>query len=280
MNILIKQVYFESLRDKYHRGTKKTKSCLMGNHYHLLARFPKGNRALFERDFNSIISRALPRLVKGFPGGKLWARPYRFQIVPESDDIVDRFLYTVLNPVCSGITSNPTALNRPNALNIIKEGGERSCRWFNRTAYENAKRRNPKVDKERYYTIHTLKISRLPSLEDLTNGQYLAKVEELVAERRNKILKDRRLKGLGFLGEKNLTAQRAGEKPRHTKTAKREAHNPLVLSLCQKARDRIITLYLDIADLYKVASYKYRNHVKGFEFPKNTYLPPCCSAPS
>jgi hypothetical protein len=39
--------------------------CLMGNHYHLLARFPKGNRVLFEGDFNSIISRALPRLVRG-----------------------------------------------------------------------------------------------------------------------------------------------------------------------------------------------------------------------
>jgi len=130
--------------------------CLMGNHYHLLARFPKVNHMLFVRDFNSIIARALPRLVKGFQGGKLWARPYKFQIVPLSEDIIHWFLYTVMNPVSSGITTNPTALGRPNALSIINEGGERICRWFNRTAYENAKRKNPNVNKQRYYTNHTL----------------------------------------------------------------------------------------------------------------------------
>jgi len=250
--------------------------CLMGNHYHLLARFPKGNRALFERDFNSIIARALPRLVKGFPGGKLWARPYKLQIVPDYPDIVDRFLYTVLNPVSSGITTNPTSLNRPNALSIIKEGGERICRWFNRTNYENAKRRNPNVDKERYYTNHTLRISRLPGMKTLPNSQYVAMIEELVAERRNNILKDRRSKGFGFLGEKILESQKAGVKPRHTKTSTRESQNPLVLSLCHKTRQRVLKLYLDIVERYKVASYKFRNRIEGFEFPTNTYMPPCC----
>ena len=40
--------------------------CLMGNHYHLLARFPKGNRAPFVRDFNSILARSLPHMLKEF----------------------------------------------------------------------------------------------------------------------------------------------------------------------------------------------------------------------
>jgi REP element-mobilizing transposase RayT len=252
--------------------------CLLGNHYHLLARFPKGNRALFERDFNSIIARALPRLVKSFLGGKLWARPYRFQIVPLHDDILNWFLYTVLNPVSSGITSNPTALGRPNALNIIKEGGERICKWFNRTKYENAKRKNPNVDKERYYTNHTLKITRLPGLQHLTHKQYIEKVETLVAQRKSEIITERRSKGLEFLGEKNLTSQKAGEKPRSTKNSTRESYNPLVLTSCNKTRNKIIKIYLDITELYKAASQKFKYRNKGFKFPVNTYLPPCCIA--
>ena len=32
---------------------------LMGNHYHLMASFPKMNRALFMRDFNSAVARAV-----------------------------------------------------------------------------------------------------------------------------------------------------------------------------------------------------------------------------
>jgi REP element-mobilizing transposase RayT len=250
--------------------------CLMGNHYHLLARFPKGNRARFQRDFNSIIARTLPRLVKGFGGAKLWARPYRFQIVPRSEDILNWFLYTTLNPVSSGITTEPTALGRPNALSIINEGGERICRWFNRTDYENAKRQNPKVNKERYYTNHTLRISRLPSLQNLTNVQYIARIKELVANRRSTILAERRAAGRGFLGEKNLQSQKAGVKPAYTKTSTRQSHNPLVLSLCHKTRKRVVKLYLDIANLYKVASHMFRNNIKGFIFPENTYLPPCC----
>ena len=252
--------------------------CLMGNHYHLLARFPKANRAAFERSFNSMLARAVPRFVKGFAGGKFWGRPYKFQIVPESEDIINWFLYTILNPVSSGITTNPTALGRPNALSVIREGSNRVCRWFNRTNYENAKRKNPNVDKQRYYTNHTLKVSRLPGLEDLTDSQYIARIEELVRERREKILAERRSKGLGYLGEKNLRLQKAGVKPRHTKTSTRESYNPLVLSLCQKARQRVLKVYLNIADCYKVASHKFRNRMKGYVFPQNTYLPPCCIA--
>jgi hypothetical protein len=112
-------------------------------------------------------------------------------------------------------------------------------------------------------------------LQDLTDREYIARVEQLVNEREDKILVERHAKGLGFLGEKNLRLQKAGVKPRHTKTSTRESYNPLVLSLCQKARQRILKVYLDIADCYKVASHKFRNRMKGYVFPQNTYLPPC-----
>jgi REP element-mobilizing transposase RayT len=272
--------FFEAALARYQEtyGVEIYAFCLMGNHYHLLARFPKGNRARFQRDLNSIIARALPRLVKGFAGAKLWARPYRFQIVPRSEDIQNWFLYTTLNPVSSGITTDPTALGRPNALSIINEGGERICRWFNRTDYENAKRRNPKVSKERYYTNHTLRITRLPGLRSLTNVEYIAKIKELVAERRSTILAERRAAGRGFLGDQNLKTQKAGVKPVSTKTSTRESHNPLVLSLCHKTRNKVVKLYLDVCDLYKAASHMFRNKIQGYTFPENTYLPPCCLA--
>jgi hypothetical protein len=63
----------------------------------LLARFPKGKRALFERDLSRIFARSLPHFVKDFSGGKLWARPYRIQVVADSKDVLNWFLYTFLN---------------------------------------------------------------------------------------------------------------------------------------------------------------------------------------
>ena len=64
---------------------------IMGNHYHLLARFPKGNKAAFFRDLNGMISRLTKVRVKSFEGGKLWARRVRCQVVPNSEDILERF---------------------------------------------------------------------------------------------------------------------------------------------------------------------------------------------
>jgi hypothetical protein len=183
-----------------------------------------------------------------------------------------------LNSVSSGITLNPTTLGRSNALNIIKEGGEGISKWFNRTKYENVKWKNPTVVKERYYTNHTLKITRLPGLQNLTHKQYIEKIETLVGQRKSEIITERRSKEIGFLGEKNLTSQKACEKPRSTKTSTRESYNPLVLTSCLKTRKKIIKIYLDITELYKVASNKFRNDNKGFNFPVNTYLPPCCIA--
>ena len=55
---------------------------LMGNHYHLLARFPKGNKAAFFRDLNGMISRLTKFRVKTYEGGRLWARRVRSQVVP------------------------------------------------------------------------------------------------------------------------------------------------------------------------------------------------------
>jgi len=115
-------------------------------------------------------------------------------------------------------------------------------------------------------------------MEDLTNAQYIARMQKLVKERQGNILADRQSKKLGFLGEKNLNSQKAGVKPIKTKTSTRESHNPLVLTLCHKTLQKVITLYLDIADLYKEASYKFRNRIKGYKFPVNTYMPPCCIA--
>src|SRR5262249_46352326 len=72
---------------------------LMGNHYHLLARFPKGNKAAFFRDFNSIIAKLTGTCAKNFEGGKLWGRRVRSQVVPNPTDIKERFFYAALNPV-------------------------------------------------------------------------------------------------------------------------------------------------------------------------------------
>jgi REP element-mobilizing transposase RayT len=245
---------------------------LQGNHFHLLARFPHCNRASFMRDFNSIMARSLPHLVPEFEGGKLWARSYRMQIVPTNKDIRHWFLYTVLNPVSSGITINPTALGRPNALSIIRDGGSLTCKWFNRSKYNNAVRKNPNVDKERYYSYHTLTISKIPGYKSLSWKHYICAVNRLAAKRTKEIVKERQEQKKGFLGEKRLQRQKAGEKPLFTKKSDRHDPFPLVLSLCSKTKQERTKSYRETCNHYRTASIAYREG-KPASFPPNTYLP-------
>jgi hypothetical protein len=216
----------------------------------------------------------LRHFVKEFEGGKLWARPYRFQILPKRADIVKYFLYTVLNPTSSGISKDPLAGGRPNALTVIRAGGKQRFRWFNRSAYENARRKSPKVSKERFYTYHTLEVSRLPGFKSKSDKSYLETIEALVERRRQEILEERRANKKGFLGKVKLLAQKAGVSPMNTKTSKRDSYNPIVLSGCARTRERRIGEYMALWNLFHEASERLRRGEIGVVFPKNCYRPP------
>lgn len=252
---------------------------LMENHWHGVARFPNNNRAAFMRDLNSMIARALPHFVKEFKGGKLWARPYRFQIIPRDVDVAEWFLYTVLNPVSSGVVENPTSLGRANALTVIREGESRVCPWFHRSKYNNAARKNPTTNPKKYYTYHTLKVSRLPGNESERFELYLNKIEELVRQRKQTLIKNRKDAKRGFLGERTLASRRPGRQPLFTKTSRRYSYNPLVLCGCSRTRKKYIDWYLDIYSVYKAASARFRAGEQEVSFPPCTYLPPRFCSP-
>ena len=74
-----------------------------GNHVQMCAKFPQGNRASFMRDFNSSVARAIARLTPEFTGGRPFGRRYSVEFVSGSEDIEDRFFYTVLQPVQDGL---------------------------------------------------------------------------------------------------------------------------------------------------------------------------------
>ena len=247
--------------------------CLMGNHYHLVAQFPEANRASFERDLNSIIALSLKNYVSEFSGGRLWEKPYKFQLLPNKEDVENWFLYTILNPVSSGVTDYPFSAGRANSWAIIEKGGAQEFEWLDRTRYENARRKNPNVNPRRYISTHTLKVSRLPGYEDLSLPDYIAKLSEKIRTRRENIINERKASGKGFLGERKLACQPLGSKPKKTKRSSRYSYNPLVLSLCWRTKRRFIKLYLQICRAYARASVRFRQGDTAAEFPHLTYKP-------
>jgi hypothetical protein len=69
-----------------------------GNHIQKAARYPKGNRASFMRNFNSSVAGAIPRYQPDYPGGRFWGRRYSAEYLPGPEVVEECFFYTVLEP--------------------------------------------------------------------------------------------------------------------------------------------------------------------------------------
>ena len=247
---------------------------LMGNHYHLVARFPRRNRAHFMRAFNSMVARLVGRLVNEHGRRAVWARRYAAQLLPRNRDIKNWFMYAATNPVSSGLVSSVEQYDSYNSFNDATLGIERTYVWIDWSKYLLKKRYNDEVRPEDFSKEHVLKYSRLPGYEDYTPQEYRETLLRILRERERDLVHERKAKGHGFMGPSKLRAQARGSRPKHTKTSHRHSIRPVVLSLCAKTRNKFIKLYFATLDAFKQASEAFLAGDMTAIFPTGTYPPP------
>ena len=251
---------------------------LMGNHYHLLARFPNGNKAAFFRDLNGMISRLTKARVKTYEGGKLWARRVRTQVVPNNEDILDRFFYSALNPIAAGLVDKVSDYPAYNSFSDAIRGKSRSFKVVEWQKYNARKKKDPTVTIAEYTKIHKLTYAKLPGYESMTQKEYVTFMNSEYERRRTEIVNCRKESGLGFATPKLLSEQQPGAKPRSTKTSTRDTHRPLVLTRCRETRKRFKKWYFELVAAFKTASLKFRAGMFTIPFPPGTYRPWTCCA--
>ena len=247
---------------------------LMGNHYHMLAGFPFGNKSAFFRSFNSMVARLTKSYTKFFEGGGLWARRARSQFLLEDDDVENWFYYAALNPIISGLGQKLGDYPGYNSFSDAISGRVRTFKIVNWSDYNNRIRYNKNLTIEDCTTTYELRFKRLRKYESLSQKEYRKIMLEQFEKRRQEIIKDRKEKGLGFATAEQLRAVKPGTKPKMTKTSTRHTHRPLCLTLCRKARERFLKWYFDLLAAYKEASFRFRNGELSVAFPKGTYRPP------
>ena len=77
---------------------------LMGNHYHLVARFPLKNRAPFMRDLNARIAEAVRIIVPSYDHtGSFWEKRYSCQALVTDKAVLEKFIYSALQPLTTGL---------------------------------------------------------------------------------------------------------------------------------------------------------------------------------
>jgi len=246
---------------------------LMGNHYHLLAKFPRKNKALFFRDFNGIVAKLVSRHVKEFEGGKLWARRVRSQVVPNPEDIKDRFFYAALNPVNAGIARKLSEYESYNSFQLALRDRQQTFKVVDWERYNSRRRFNVELTPKDFTREYTLRYSRLPTYEDLKKSDYVNKMLEELEARRRLLVQKRLTEGKGFAPRELLRKQQPGAKPKSTKTSTRGSHRPLVLTLCRETKERFLDWYFSLRNSYILASKTFRAGLLTAIFPAGTYRP-------
>ena len=247
---------------------------LMGNHYHMIAKFPKGNRHKFKQAFNRIFSNLLKRHTRSYTGGNVWARRYRPQALLEQKDILHWFFYSVLNPISSGLVQSIDDYFNFNSFSMSLTGEIKTYMLIDWRDYKNRKRYNRKLKPEDCSKEYKLEFSRLPGYEDQTQDEYKAFLLEECTKRTNEKIQARIDNKQGFLRKDKLHKIKAGISPKHTKTSNRQTHRPLALSLNSRAITEYLEGYFNTCRSYQQASHLYRKGFLNTRFPTGTFRPP------
>jgi len=261
-----------------HHGVVIYAFIIMGNHYHLLACFPNGNKAAFFRDFNGMISRLTKSRVKMFEGGKLWARRVRSQVVPNNEDIFDRFFYAALNPVAAGLVEKLSEYPSYNSFSDAIRGRVRTFKVVEWQKYNSQKRKRRNIAIAEFTKYHQLSFARLPGYESMTQRQYVNFMNEEAERRRVDLVRSRKESGSGFATAQKLKALEPGQKPRFTKTSTRDTHRPLVLTRCSETKRKFLDWYFGLFAEFRLAAAKFRAGAFNIPFPPGTYRPWSCCA--
>ena len=245
---------------------------LMGNHYHLLASFPRLNKAKFMQAFNSIVARLAQTHISGF-SGRLWGRRYADQAVVGEDAIENWFFYIALNPVTSGIVKSVSDYKHYNSFFDSVRCRHKKYKLLNRSAYYEAKRSNKETFREEFIEEYTLQFERLPGYEELDDDEYQKVLTERLFERQEEAIIERRNKGQGFASKKYLARIKIGDKPSFSKVSTRYSLRPLVLTLCRERRQKFLDFYFTLRQQFFEASKKYLLGDISVSFPAGTYAP-------
>ena len=246
---------------------------LEGSHIHHVSKFPHLNRADFMRDFNSAAARAVKRHVPNYPGGTLWARRYSNEFILTDSAIVQKFLYTVLQPVQDGLVEHLEDYPGYNCLYDAAWGIKRNYELVRWGEYNAARRWNKEVKIEDFTDTFTLSFTRLPGYDHLSQEEYAKTVFAMVEDERQRIVAARKAQGKGFMGRKRLLAVIPGTPAKSPKVSSYWDLRPRVISGSIRRNKEGYAWYFDLYNRFKTASAQYRGGDLSVEFPPGMYRP-------
>ncbi|MBN2525789.1 MAG: transposase [Deltaproteobacteria bacterium] len=220
----------------------------LSNHFHILLRDPAGELPRFMNYFQGNLARAINRNIKR--KGKFWQREYHDLVVDtvSSDEVFwDRYAYTALNAVKSGLVSTATQWGGVSSVPHMLCNTPITGKGLNKTKYGDKKRHNKNVKPKEFEETFEFTLSTPPFLENQEESARLKFIQSLfksaaVAYRKARLNKP-------VLGMKKVLKQSFQDRPRSPKQSPRTRFK----SFCADAKMDFKKMYKTFVGIYKHA---------------------------
>jgi REP element-mobilizing transposase RayT len=237
--------------------------CVLSNHYHFVATDHDGNLPRFMHWLNVHVAKLLN--VSYGRGENLWSdKKYSAVRLMNREDVVDKIVYTIANPVSSWLVSNaarwPGLVSLPVQLAGTVLHALRPEFFFRETSGC-----PQQVD---------LALTKPPMFDDLTDEEFRELIAERLAARERKLRASRKREGKGFLGRKRLKRQTTADTPSTAVSgaAARRGITPRVACKDKWRRIERLQAFVGFREAYGVALRAWREGNLSVVFPAGTYL--------
>ena len=230
--------------------------CLMSNHYHIVATDPEGKMPAFMSWLNEFIAKAMNKTWDRWE--YFWAPgTYSAVRLETLDDVIDKILYTLANPVKAFLVTK--SANWPGANSRTKPYG---CPKTYARPPIFFRKKGPMPDNE------TLTLELPPGFQG-SEQDFKTFLNKLLAEREDELLSNARQQKRSFLGASAAVAVSHNDRPE--KPAQRKNLNPQVAS---KNKDALINALIRLKSFrndYIAARKRFDAGESDVVFPFGTY---------
>ena len=196
--------------DRYGSGIRIYALIFMCNHFHILLQDTLGQLPQFMGYFQGNLARAINDEIGR--GGSFWYREYDDVIVDGEEEFWNRYAYTVLNPVKSGLVATAGQWRGLSSLGFALENKPLKITGINRTKYNDAMRFGKRANPKDYEETYSFKVSTPPMLQGKTRARQNSFITELLKGAAQKYKKDRLYKPA--LGMRRVMKQRFTNRPK------------------------------------------------------------------
>jgi hypothetical protein len=252
---------------------------VLSNHYHLLlSPTDAGQLSEFMTYVNSNIAREVGRLVDW--NERFWGRRYQGIVVSDEPMAqLGRLEYFLANCVKEQLVEHPFEWPGIHAARAVIEGQELEGTWFDRSAFDRAKRRrkagDPPVRENDFISPEVLELSPLPCLANLDEHQQRELVEGLIEKVVAEAAIARKATGSMVVGAARLRRLHPHTQPSRIKESPAPRFHACAFAVQKALRDA----YSAFAAAFRAAADKLRAGDRHVRFPDGCFPPalPFCA---